>query len=254
MSIVGRALGRLAGIVAPLLLLAAAAAAGEGVPEWCEVEADLGKNGRTSVTYTVRYRVTSGEFHGFYFSGPQIDSLRPAWDDGWGKATAEDGRTFNIERRVRNGKKTIELAGGAGLDKGTVIFRFRFAADMAAAGHLARTTDAEKRELAVFHWVPSTWDGPLQHYTVKVRYPVPVEGEPGSKEFLESVRFRTEPFMNKEYLIDYRRTEDGRFEVLLHREKVPKDYAFRIQQYVRGDLFDAAGGTAAAQRTDPPGR
>ena len=234
----------LTAVVASLAILLASAGtalAGEGNPVWCEVEVDLGKHGRSSVQYTVAYEVVSGEFHGFFFHGPQIDDLRPVWDDRFAVALTDDGRRFGVVRGRRDGKQTIELADGAGVSRGRVIFKFRFATDFAASGHIARTLEAGGEPLVVFHWAPSTWDHALEHETVTVRYPVLVTGEPGSTEFLESVRFRTEPFMNAAYRIDYRRNaEGGRFAVLLHKERLAADETFRIQQYVRASVFEGA--------------
>ena len=73
-------------------LLASGLAQEKGTPAWCEVEVDLGKNGRSRITYTVMYRIQRRDFHGFYFHGPQISALAPVWDDGWGRATHSSGR------------------------------------------------------------------------------------------------------------------------------------------------------------------
>ena len=77
------------------LLAAPALLAQTGYPVWCEVHVDLGKDGRSSVEYTVKYQQSGGEFHGFFFHGPQIDSLHPVWDDAFGLATLSNGRTLN---------------------------------------------------------------------------------------------------------------------------------------------------------------
>ncbi len=223
-----------------LLLVAPGAEAGEGVPAWCEVHVDLQPGGRASIEYTVAYRHRAGTFHGFYFTGDQIDRLAPIWDDAWGRATLEDGRQVAIRRGFRGGKKTIELAGGRGVTHGQVIFRFRFATDLARAGFLARTTDGEGRKLIVLNWAPSTWDHALEHYTVWVRYPVQAPARPREGTFLDGIHFRTEPFMNERYLIDYLRGDEGRFEVQLHWKNVPRDTAMRVQQYVDASLFDGS--------------
>lgn len=231
-------------------LLGSLAVAQQGHPVWSEVEVDLGADGRSSVTYMVRYQVT-GDLHGFYFSGPQIDRLEPVWDDGWGRATTSAGAEYGLVRGRRGGRQTIELAGGAGVTTGFVDFRFRFATDFARHGFLARTRDAEGLDLATFHWAPSTWDHALEHYTVRVRYPVQVAGDPRGEEFLERVHFRTEEFMNSRYRIDYRQTDDGRFEVLLHAEDLPTDASFDIQQYVLASIFDPAAWQGAATGSGP---
>ena len=92
-----------------LLFLAGRAEAGSGHPVWCEVDVELGPRGQAQVTYAVCYEVDVPDLHGFYFSGPQIDSLNPVWDDGWGRATTERGREIPLVRGFRNGRDTIEL-------------------------------------------------------------------------------------------------------------------------------------------------
>ncbi len=84
-----------------VLVLVSPAVAGKGVPTFAEVAVDLGSDGRASVEYTVAYRVVEGEFHGFYFTGPQIDSLRPAWDDGWGRAKRDRTSPSNSPAQAR---------------------------------------------------------------------------------------------------------------------------------------------------------
>ncbi|MDJ0975737.1 MAG: hypothetical protein QNJ98_14850, partial [Planctomycetota bacterium] len=227
-----------AGLLLGLLLAAPTAYAETGVPEWCEVAVDLKKNGRASIEYTVAYKHVSGTFNGFYFHGPQIDRLNPVWDDAWASATLTGGKQVRIRRGFRNGKKTIELADG-GIRSGGVIFRFRFATDLARAGFLARTTDAQGKKLIVFNWSPSTWDAPLDHYTVWVRYPIDGPPNPRDSGFLDEIHYRTEPFMNERYLIDYKQSAAGTFEVQLHWDNVPKNASMRIQQYVAATLFDA---------------
>ena len=175
----------------------------------------------------------------------QKPGRRTFWDPGWGRATTDDGREIAIVRGLRGGKDTIELAGGEGLSHGGANFRFRFATDFARAGHLERTTDDQGRELVVFHWAPSTWDSPLEHQTVLVRYPRAVEGAPTEGSGGAGENFWTEAFMNERYLIDYPAQPDGRFAVLLHANDLPADYDFRIQQYVPASTFDAWASTAA---------
>lgn len=90
---------------------------------WIEVEIDLGADGPSSVTCTVRFQVT-GSLHGLYFAGPQIDHLEPVRDDGWSRATASAGAEHGLVRGRRGGRQTIELAGGAGAPTSFADFRF----------------------------------------------------------------------------------------------------------------------------------
>ncbi|MCZ7606839.1 MAG: hypothetical protein M5U25_12390 [Planctomycetota bacterium] len=232
-----------------LLLAPCALWAGSGHPVWCEVTINLQKDGKAGVEYAVKYEHDSGEFHGFYFTGPQIDDLDPVWDDAWGLATLDNGRTMPIERGFNSGKKTIQFANGAGISRGSAIFKFRFATDFGRTGHLAQTTDPDGRKLVVFHWAPSEWDHALEHYTVYVRYPIEVSGDPRSPAFLDSVHFRTEKWMNEQYRIDYR-NQNGRFEVLLHKDRMPAFGKMLVQQYVDAAVFEATFGAYDPSR--PP--
>ncbi len=65
----------LAIVAATLFLVLGRANAGPAKLEFVEVEARIFEDGKASVLYTVRYRVTGGELHGFYFQG-------------WGRAAA----------------------------------------------------------------------------------------------------------------------------------------------------------------------
>ena len=56
-------------LVVAACMLVPVALAGTGNLQFVETDVILYPNGQTSVKYVVRYRVRSGEFHGFYFSG-----------------------------------------------------------------------------------------------------------------------------------------------------------------------------------------
>ena len=65
-------------LVATVWLLASTAMAGTGSLQFVETDVILYPNGQASVKYTVRYRVLSGEFHGFYFG--RLDRLKAYFD------------------------------------------------------------------------------------------------------------------------------------------------------------------------------
>ena len=48
------------------------------------------------------------------------------------------------------------------------------------------TETADGRELMVFNWAPTQWDDPLDHYTVKVVYPIDVQEENPGRDVLEN--------------------------------------------------------------------
>lgn len=92
------------------------------------------------------------------------------------------------------------------------------------AGYLALTA-RDDRELVVFNWAPTKWDSPLDHYTVKVIYPLEYTSQQTDRSSIETALlaqdFASERWMNQEYRIDYRLREVGgkqQIEVLLHKE------------------------------------
>jgi hypothetical protein len=190
-----------------ILLMAPSSFAGEGRLQFVETEVILFPNGRASVEYVVRYSVISGEFHGFYFGG--YDRLTPHFDRTNASAIDSRGNTYALDIKKENADLyDIVLAKGRSVSSGHVTYRFRFAADMFQAGYLATTTAAEDRKLIVFNWAPTDWDQPLEHYTVKVVYPIEYTSSQTDRSAIEaellSRGFATERFMNQEYKIDYR--------------------------------------------------
>lgn len=112
-------------------------------------------------------------------------------------------------------------------------------------GYLARTVTDDGRELIVFHWAPTEWDQALDHYTVRITYPLEHSG-PGDRESVEKTLlangFATEKFMNENYLIDYKTTDRGGknvVQVQLHKNKIPTRYHFAIQQYIDSAVFES---------------
>ena len=65
-------------IVMTMGVLASVALAGTGRLQFVETDVILYPNGQAGVKYTVRYKVLSGEFHGFYFDG--LDRLTAYFD------------------------------------------------------------------------------------------------------------------------------------------------------------------------------
>ena len=233
------------GFVSLVLLLGvfSSLTAGEGRLEFVETEVILFPDGKASVEYVVRFNVISGELHGFYFGG--FDRLTPHFDYQNASAIDSRGNTYGLEiKKERSDLYDIILAKGRGVSTGYVTYRFRFAADMSKAGYLAPTTAAEDRKLIVFSWAPTQWDESLQHYTVKVIYPIEFVSAQTDRAAVEAALlsrgFATERWMNSEYKIDYRiRKISGKphIEVLLHKDNAPIKYRFRIQQYVNEDVF-----------------
>lgn len=197
--------------------------AGEGRLRFVETEVLLFPDGKASVEYVVRYTVISGEFHGFYFEG--LDRLIPLFDRENASAIDSQGNTYGLDiKGAGPGRYDIVLDRGRSVTSGDITYRFRFAADMADAGYLALTS-TDNRDLVVFNWAPTKWDSPLDHYTVKVIYPLEYTSQQTDRTSIETALlaqdFAAERWMNQEYRIDYRLREVGgrqQIEVLLHKE------------------------------------
>jgi hypothetical protein len=163
---------------------------------------------------------------------------------------------------VSRDKWDIVLAGGRAVDRGDVIYVFTYDVDLGRHGLLGRTR-AGADELVYLNWAPTQWDDPLEHMTVRVYYPIEVAHGSPDAAFLAGVGFRTEKWMNERYLIDYRTQELGAKRwllVQLHRERIPRRYRFRVQQYVDARFFDStarpavASGQRARRPADPEER
>ena len=77
------------------------------------------------------------------------------------------------------------------------------------------------------------------------------------EEFLLKYHFATEEWMNKEYLIDYKvEMIDGTFwvQVQLHKDNVPKNYSFKIQQYISEEIFAGIGDISSDSKETIPDR
>jgi hypothetical protein len=183
------------------------------------------------VKNTVRYRVLSGEFHGFYFGG--LGNVTAYFDTETAFGIDSGGRTYKLDIKNLGDKYDIVLANGRGVRSGEVTYTFRFGTNMRDAGYLAHTRSSEGNDLIVFNWAPSEWDEPMEHYTVKVVYPWEYTGSATDRESVlekfEELTFRTEKWMNEQYKIDYRVEEvEGKrwMAVLLHKENPGSHYHF----------------------------
>ncbi|HHY65107.1 MAG TPA: hypothetical protein GX501_08680, partial [Clostridiaceae bacterium] len=150
---------------------------------------------------------------------------------------------IDIEK-LSGGYYDIVNSGNKRLGGEHLTYKIRFAADMARAGYLARTTSGEGKSLVVLNWAPVQFDEPMDHYTVRINYPLEVPDGTDTREEIEQLLlhndFYTETWMNEEYLIDYRvemLDSVQRAQVLLHRDSPGMKYHFRIQQYISEELF-----------------
>ena len=141
-----------------------------------------------------------------------------------------------------SGKKwDIVLAGGKAINSGDVVYKFSYATDLAASGHLGTIQSEQFGTLVYFDWSPVQWEASMDHYTVRVYYPIEVQAGELSMKQMDQYDFKTEPFMNKEYLISYLgQGHNGKswLTVRLHRKSPPANYHFRIKQYISAESFE----------------
>lgn len=218
-----------------------------------ETDVILFPDGKAIVSYTVRYNLNPGKTM-LAFTVEGFGRLNPVFDEEYSCVITDDNISHEIDIiNLGDGKYDIVNSGNQRLGGEYLTYKFRFAADMAEAGYLERTTSEEGKKLVVFNWAPFQWDEPMEHYTVTVNYPLEYENKDASREEIESFLlendFATEKWMNEEYLIDYRVVElDSvrRVQVLLHKENPKAGYHFRIQQYISENVFNEIPGGSAS--------
>ena len=147
----------------------------------------------------------------------------------------------------------VILSDGAAVTGGNVTYVLTYGVDLVAAGYVGYT-QSEFGKLVYFDWSPVEWDDPMEHMTVYLHLPVKVPEKEVKNEFLEKIKFRTEKFVNSEYLISYYGSEgsDGLYLTQrLHRQDIASRYHMRIQEYLDASYFPNLG---AAARTGGPSR
>ncbi|MBE3074235.1 MAG: hypothetical protein IMZ75_04710, partial [Actinobacteria bacterium] len=245
-------------IIVPVLLtlllylgfFATPALAGTGEISFVETNVDLAADGTAVVAYTVRWKVLSGEFHGFYFEGNDRLLITTFSSDSWAES-ASGGRYGLDITPVKAGKYDIVLAGGKGVTSGDLTYTFWFPTDFAQAGYVAPTTAAGGRELTVFNWSPVQWDeaSHQDHYTLKILTPyvLPAGVDPRA-HVQENGLMLTEKWVNEQYRIDYQRGSGDRLELVFHKDRPGNLYHMLVQIYLPAQWFalpDTAGATAA---------
>ena len=227
-----------------------AAANGSITLQWVETNVSLHRDGKATLVSKIRWQVRGGTMHAFYYEG--FGNATPHFDHERCGAVHSNGTEYRLEiKRPGGDKYDILLAGGARAPSGELTFTLVYALDFAAAGHVAKTK-SDLGELVVFNWAAPQWDYKMEHQTLYIHYPVDVGKKEVDEAYLDSVTFRTERFMNREYLISYYGQEDqGKFwlTVRLHKDDLPKQYKMRVQQYVAAELLPEL--SAAPTREGP---
>lgn len=227
--------------------LIAAAAWPDATMKWVEIDLSPRVNGQADVIYQIHWKVSGFDLHGFYFEG--FGNAPPVFKYDECRAYGSDGSKFNLSIRQMSGQRyDVILANGAAFRNGEITYSLRYACDLARAGYLGRTK-SQFGELVYLNWAPAEWDYSLEHETVMVHYPIAVDGKAVTTQTLAKVNFRTEPFMNNRYSIDYYGQPDdsGRFwlTVRVHAKSLPSKYHMQLQQYISAEAFPlAARGTA----------
>ena len=226
------------GLALVAVMMAAGVAHAAGTLQWVETDVLLHPDFKASITYSVCWR-SNGSLHGFYFGGIEQN---PSFDNASAKAFYNDNRDSMPLSIVpeKDKKWHIILADGKAIDSGNVIYKFTYTTDLGASGHLG-LTNAETDKLVYLNWAPVQWDAPMEHYTVRVYYPVEMEPRELTLPKMGEYTFKTEPFMNSEYLISYYcKPYQGKnlLTVRLHRANIPTKYQFRVQQYISARYFN----------------
>jgi len=202
--------------------------------QWVEADVSLLNDGRADFIYKVHYYVSSGELHGFYLEGI---SVTPYFDYKGSNAVTAAGVTYPLDiNSVGSGKWDVILADGRGFGPGGITYIVHFGGDLALSQNLAKTK-SDFGELVVLHWAPAQFDEPLEHYTIYVHYPIPARGEDINPD---DFGFRTEKFMNENYLLSYYGQEyqgESYFTVRIHKNNLAAHEEMMIQQYVPASYF-----------------
>jgi len=200
---------------------------------WVEVDVYLYQDGLADFIYKVRWNVLEGTMSGFYFVESTVD---PHFDIKNSYAINDNGSKYPLEIKDLGNQYDIILADGQRFGTGGITYIFEYGGDLGQSGNLALTT-SNFGNLIMLSWAPTQWDEPLEHYTVRVFYPIRVKGEEINPD---DYGFRTEQFMNECYLLSYWGQEyEGKywFTVQANRNNVRTMEKMQIQQYVPAKYF-----------------
>ena len=213
--------------------------AGKGTVSSVETVVDLQDNGKARVTYMVQWKVTKGEFHGFYFGGN--DRLEIQNFESPSYAYDSSNRRYGLSISPTDGLRwDIVLSDGQGVRSGTVTYVFSFITDFAQAKYLISTRSEKNEDLTAFDWSPVQWDEAFnqKHYSLTIV--TPFKPKSTRKDSLEQYRriILTEPWVNQRYLIDYQTSKDGRLSIRFHRNNPENLFHFRVQFYMPSEWFN----------------
>ena len=89
----------------------------------------------------------------------------------------------------------------------------------------------------------------MDHYTLTLHTPHVLPDVPNIPLHVSNTRsVLTEPWVNKQYLIDYRRDDKGRLAILFHKNKPGNRYHMRVQLYLPLEWFPALKALADGER------
>ena len=193
------------------------------------------------VGYTVQYRVISGEMHGFYFSGNSRLEIDFIYDKCY--ALDDSGNKYGLSiKNVDSDKWDIILADGKGVSRGNLTYFFYFNTDFSKAGYLAKTITDENQKLIVLNWSPVQWDEAYNqdHYSLEIITPFNLPANINNiREYIDQNKLiLTEPWMNTEYRIDYKKSNTGKLKIIFYKKNPGNYFHMRTQFYMPQDWFD----------------
>ncbi len=261
-------------LIACFVALCAAALGAFGVSaDLKSVEMDIvvRTDGKADFYESLDWQATGGLMHGFYFQGAAV---RPVFNREQCYADLGNKKRVGLDiTDLGSGRYDVVLAGGQGFT-GRALYFLAYGGDLAGGGLIGWTKSADFGELFYFDWAAEQWDQPLEHRTVRIVFPVIVAGEKLASGALDSLGFRTEPFVNQEngidafgtkgtdgkYYLTLRFNQDGvaarqtqRLQFYLKRAAIPMQAGILTQSTSGGQGAPAAGSTApAAQAASRP--
>jgi hypothetical protein len=146
-------------VIVLAVMVPSAALSADAERRWVEVDVSPHADGKADIIYKIRYRVNSGQIHGFYFEG--FDGATPHFDYDNSNAVTASGRKYRLSiSEVESGRYDVVLADGEAFGPGEITYIILYGADLGEAGMLDYT-QSQFGKLVVFNWAPVQWDEPL---------------------------------------------------------------------------------------------
>ncbi|HOV64978.1 MAG TPA: DUF2207 domain-containing protein, partial [Spirochaetia bacterium] len=203
-----------------------------------EITVSLRTDGKADVYYTLDWSASGGEMHGFYFEG---ETAGPVFNMDGCYADLPGGVRWPLSIKHLGGTKyDVILSKGKGFS-GNAFYYLSYGVDFVAGGLMGKTVSPELGELVYIHWAPVEFDIPMGHRTVQIVFPIEVEGETLSQEYIDSLPFYTEPFVNEQNRIDFFgvKGNDGKYylTVRFHQEDLAAYATQELEFYLKSSFL-----------------